>query len=113
MKKRPFTMLELTCALALLALLIVMFSALRHQTRRSGEAFAEETIGILVMQNTVQQLRLENAPDRARAAALFRAEAAFAPSLTPLVEETPQGLTLALLNKKNARTVEVKFSCDR
>ena len=104
MKQRTaFTMVEMMCALALTALLLVMFFSLQQQIRRSRAAFETEGSAILVLENTLERLRASGHPDQADAARIFAEEFASAglpAPLTAATAATADGLRLGV--KKTA-----------
>ncbi len=104
-------MLEMTCALVLMAVLLVVFSSILSRLNQTRSAFARETRAILVMQNTIQRLKLEAEPTRADAERIFREEARSVETLEPQVTATGDSLKLALLNRGRAATVEVTLKC--
>ncbi len=104
-------MLEMTCALALMAILLVVFSSILSKLNQTRSAFARETCAILVMQNTIQRLKLEAEPTRTGAERIFREEARSVETLEPQVTASGDSLKLALLNHGKATTMEVTLKC--
>ncbi len=111
--KRYFTMLEMICALGCLSILLAVFYTLQTSLKRTEQNFNAETAAILAMQNTLERLRMEEKPDRMAAQRIFLEEASFIPMFTPEFKESGDHVQLALLNKKQARTVEVTLKCEK
>lgn len=111
--KRYFTMLELVCALGCLSILLAVFYTLQTNLKRAEQNFNAETAAILVMQNTLERLRMEERPNPATARRIFLEESLFAPMFTPEFQESGNQVHLALLNKKQIKTVEIFLTCEK
>jgi|GEM_PF-4838563 type II secretory pathway pseudopilin PulG len=111
MKKRTFTMLEMTCALALTAVLVIVFGSILSKLNQARDSFALETNAVLVIQNTIQRLKLEAEPTRDNARHIFLDEAKSVHTLEPRIAENENDMRLALLNNRKAIIVEVTLKC--
>lgn len=111
MKRKSFTMLEMVCALVLMAVLIVVFSSISSRLGQARNSFANETRAILAVQNTVQRLKLLKDPDRKSAERIFLQEAEYAGAFVPRITGSDDSLELALLNQRKNPVVEVRLKC--